>query len=240
MKLIYTFLFTAILLLASCVDEYDSGNDHTLTKPHNYDSMTSNSGYQELDQIIKDKENPNRNDWQKPREVIRMMGDLSNKVIADIGAGYGYFAFQLLPYSAKVIAIEVSENAINKMDSIAQVIATKPNATYIDKLELRLVGYDDPKLKDQEVDIVLISNTYYVIENRVDYLKNVFKGVKSKGRIYIVDYKMKKLPPNVFPPASERVPLFEVERQLEEAGFRHVFSDDQTLDYQYIVIAEKE
>ena len=72
----------------------------------------------------------------------------------------------------------------------------------------------------------------------MDYLKTVYKGVKPGGRICIVDFKMKKLP-NVFPPVSDRIPLFEVENQLEEAGFRHLFSDDQTLDYQYIVIAEK-
>jgi hypothetical protein len=70
-------------------------------------------------------------------------------------------------------------------------------------------------------------------------LKTVYKGVKPKGRIYIVDFKMKILP-QIFPNAEERVPLFEVERHLQEAGFKHVFSDDKTLDYQYIVIAEKE
>ena len=219
--------------MTSCVGEYNSGKENPLAQSHDYDSTTS--GNSELEQATKDSENPDRNNWQKPRRVIERLGVLTDKVVADIGAGSGYFSFQILPNAGKVIAIDIDPQALAQIDTLAKSLSSNLQP----KLETRLVGFDDPKLKDEEVDIVFLSNTYSYIENKVDYLKTVFNGVKPKGRIYIVDFKMKKLP-QIFPNAEERIPLFEVEKHLEAAGFRHVFSDDQTLDYQYIVIAEKE
>ena len=224
---------TFFLGVTSCVGEYNSGKENPLAQSHDYDSTTS--GNSELEQATKDSENPDRNNWQKPRRVIERLGVLTDKVVADIGAGSGYFSFQILPNAGKVIAIDIDPQALAQIDTLAKSLSSNLQP----KLETRLVGFDDPKLKDEEVDIVFLSNTYSYIENKVDYLKTVFNGVKPKGRIYIVDFKMKKLP-QIFPNAEERIPLFEVEKHLEAAGFRHVFSDDQTLDYQYIVIAEKE
>ena len=224
---------TFFLGVTSCVGEYNSGKENPLAQSHDYDSTTS--GNSELEQATKDSENPDRNNWQKPRRVIERLGVLTDKVVADIGAGSGYFSFQILPNAGKVIAIDIDPQALAQIDTLAKSLSSILQP----KLETRLVGFDDPKLKDEEVDIVFLSNTYSYIENKVDYLKTVFNGVKPKGRIYIVDFKMKKLP-QIFPNAEERIPLFEVEKHLEAAGFRHVFSDDQTLDYQYIVIAEKE
>jgi len=220
------------MIFTSCDEGYKSGNDTKLPIPHNYNPDSDN--YSKLDEAIENNQNPDRNNWQKPRRVIERLGNLTDKVVADIGAGSGYFSFQLLPNAGKVIAIDIDENALAQIDTLA-----KSRPDFQAKLETRLVGFNDPKLKNEEVDIVFLSNTYSYIENKVDYLKTVYKGVKPKGRIYIVDFKMKILP-QIFPKAEERVPLFEVERHLQEAGFKHIFSDDKTLDYQYIVIAEKE
>ncbi len=233
MKLIYSLLLAFILILTSCDGEgFKSGGDTKLPIPHNYDP--NSDGFSELDDAIKKNENPDRNNWQKPRKVIERLGNLTDKVVADIGAGSGYFSFQILPNAGKVIAIDIDPNALAQIDTLAK----KLPAELQPKLETRLVGFNDPNLGDEEVDIVFLSNTYSYIENKVDYLKIVYKGLKPKGRIYIVDFKMKILP-QIFPKAEERVPLFEVERHLQEAGFKHIFSDDKTLDYQYIVIAEK-
>lgn len=226
-------------MVSSCVSEYNDGKDNRLTQTHGYDSddsrLSSKIGDVDLDEAIRDRENPDRNNWQKPKEVIRRLGDLRGKTIADIGAGYGYFTIQFLYTADKVIAIDIDPSSIAFIDSLADT-RYKDMKT---KLETRLVKEDNPSLNANEVDIVFISNTYTYLENKVDYLKTVYQGMKPKGRIYIVDFKMKKLPA-IFPAAEIRTPLFEVENHLEEAGFRHLFSDDQTLDYQYIVIAEKE
>lgn len=238
MRIIYIIFFTLLLFtFSSCDEGYSGGKDHTMTTTHEYEPETSIEQHNqtELDRIARAKENPDRNDWQKPRDVVRILGNLKDKVVADIGVGTGYFTFNFLPYAGKVIAIDIDKDALIAIDAIRDSLQTELQT----KLETRWVEEDNPKLKDNEVDIVFISNTFTYFENKVDYLKTVYKGLKPKGRVCIVDFKMKKLP-QIFPPFEERTPLYEVENLLEEAGFHHLFSDDQTLDYQYIVIAEKQ
>ena len=104
--------------------------------------------------------------------------------------------------------------------------------------ETRLVEPDNPKLRFEEVDIVTIRETYAYLPNRISYLKNLKKGIKDGGKLLIVDFKMRKLPEG--PPQSEKVPLFQVERDLEKAGYRIEFVDDLSLAYQYIIVAIKE
>jgi len=238
MRIIYIISFVLFLFtFSSCVDGYNGGQDHNITTTHEYGAAEEEeqNNLTELERIARAKENPGRNDWQKPREVVRILGNLKDKVVADIGVGTGYFTFNFLPYAGKVIAIDIDKSALIAIDAIRDSLQVELQT----KLETRWVDEDNPKLKDNEVDIVFISNTFTYFENKVDYLKTVYKGLKPKGRVCIVDFKMKKLP-QIFPPFEERTPLYDVENLLEEAGFHHLFSDDQTLDYQYVVIAEKE
>lgn len=230
MRIIYLFLFAITLMTFSCVGEYDSGKNNDLTTSHEY---------QYDKPLVKPKDNSLRRSWQKPDEVLRRIGNLNRKVVADIGAGTGYFSIYFMTSPAeKVIAIDIDQNKLDTLQYNLDAATSLDEATR-NKLETRLVSTDNPRLKDNEADVVFISNTYTYIENKVDYLKIVKKGMKTKGRICILDYKMKKLP-NVYPPVEERVPLYVVENQLEEAGFKHLYSEDQLLELQYLVIAEKE
>lgn len=235
MRIIYIFLFAIIITTFSCVGEYNSGKNHDLTTSHDYQTERP----EDTKPLVKPNDLSIRSTWQKPTEILRRIGNLNGKVVADIGAGTGYFSvhFMTAP-TEKVIAIEIDQS---KLDTIQLNLnaATGLDEVTKNKLEPRLVSTDNPRLKDNEVDVVFISNTYPYIENKVDYLKVVKRGMKSKGRICIVDYKMKILP-EVCPPVEERIPLYMVENQLKEAGFKHVYTDDQLLDFQYIVIAEKE
>lgn len=169
--------------------------------------------------------------WQKPGLVIDKLGDISNKVIADIGAGTGYFSFKLAPKASKVIAIDIEPRIISYLDSIKNTI---PNIEQ--KMENRLGKPNDPLLLNDEVDIVLIINTIAYINHPESYLKTLKKGLKTNGKLIIIDYKMKKLPINA-PPKSERIYLDKLEDMLTSSGYDIIESDDTSLDYQYIITA---
>lgn len=174
--------------------------------------------------------------WHSPKTLTERLGNLSNKTVANIGAGpYGYFSIEIADEAKKVIAIDIDPKAIHFIDSMR--LQLLPLAIQ-DNLETRLVGPDNPKLRFEEVDIVTIRETYAYLPNRIQYLKILRKGIKDGGKLLIVDFKMRKLPEG--PPQSEKVPLFQVERDLEEAGYRIELVDDLSLAYQYIVVAVKE
>ncbi|MTB52776.1 class I SAM-dependent methyltransferase [Lewinella sp. W8] len=181
-----------------------------------------------------DEENRQRLIWQKPGAVIDAMGDVEEKVIADIGAGEGFFAQRLAQLADRVIAIEIDERYIQYLDTLKQFELPQK---FQPRLEPRLATANDPNLEDREVDIILIVNTFLEINNQVDYLKKLFPALRPDGRIVIVDWKKKRT--DIGPPQDKRVALYQLEEMLRKAGFHLVSSDDQTLEYQYIVVADK-
>jgi 2-polyprenyl-3-methyl-5-hydroxy-6-metoxy-1,4-benzoquinol methylase len=175
----------------------------------------------------------NQTIWHSPRMLIQSLGDLSTKTVANIGAGpYGYFSFQIADEAKKVIAIDIAPTAIQFIDSMRLQLLP---ASMQDKLETRLVTPENPKLRFEEADVVTIMDTYAYIPNRINYLKNLRQGIKQGGKLLIVDFKMRKLP--IGPPQSEKVPLYQVELDLEEAGFQIEVVDDRSLEYQYMLLA---
>jgi len=168
--------------------------------------------------------------WQKPEMVLNLFGDLTQKTVVDIGAGEGFFTFRLAEKAQKVIAIDISEEAI------AYLKKSIPSELK-NKIETRLVSPSSPNLQEEEADAVLLVNTYMYLDNRIEYLKKVNGGMSSSAKLLINDFKKKRTA--LGPDASIRVPLYKVEQELVQAGFRILHTDDTSLEYQYIVLAEK-
>lgn len=195
------------------------GEEDDLENYHDEDDIHSNVG---------------RAIWQKPGLVIEKLGDISDKTIADIGAGTGYFSLRLSKRAKKVIAIEIEPTLINYIDSSKVSLPDSLKS----RLETRLALPDNPKLAKDEVDIVLIINTVAYIEDLPKYLNTLKQGLKKGGKVMIIDYKMKRLPINA-PPKSERVYLDVIEDMMVDAGYEVIQTDDTSLDFQYIIQAIK-
>lgn len=179
----------------------------------------------------------NRVAWQQPAVVLDAMGDLEEKVVADIGAGEGFFAKRLAPLCDRVIAIEIDpvlvrylNDTLRQLDLPQQV---KP------RLEARLATVDDPNLRENEVDIVLMVNTFMEIEEQLKYLNALKPALKQGGRIVVVDWKKRLMPKGVGPEQEKRLALYRLEQLFQESGYQVIKSDDSSLEFQYIVVAEK-
>ncbi len=188
-----------------------------------------------FDTLLQQYESKDRMFWQKPELVIAMLGDLSDKTVADIGAGSGFFARRLVHKARKVIAIEIDPRFIAFMDSIKRVELPMELQS---RFETRLAEPQNSHLKPGEADIILLVNTYIYIQDKEAYLRHLLEVLPKGGRLVIVDFKKKRLPMKN-PPQAWRMPLYQLEQQLMEAGFTLLVSDDTSLDYQYIVIAQK-
>ena len=175
-----------------------------------------------------------RHVWQKPGVVIEVLGDIEEKVIADIGAGEGFFARRLAPLADRVIAIEIDQRWIDYLDTVRM---TELPAALQPRLEPRLARPDDPMLEDREVDIVLFVNTLYLIEQPEAYLHKLIPALRPGGRVVIVDWK--KEDTALGPDPADRIGLADLAAMLERAGFEVVSTDNTALDYQYIMVAEK-
>ena len=230
MKINWRILFSLVLISIICSCNACKQNRE---KPGGFQGVEEKEKIKKdgIDDLLADYESKDRLIWQKPDMIITRLGDLSQQTVVDLGAGSGFFAFRLVTKAKKVIALDIDQRFITYMDSAKMEIPIELRARF----ESRLVDTDNPKLKAGEANAVIIVNTYMYIENRANYLCLLKAGIAKGGKILIVDYKEKNIP--VGPPVSIKVPLSTVEKELKQAGFKQIISDDTSLDYQYIVTA---
>lgn len=216
-----TLLLTLILLaICSCQSQ---------DQPHHPDSAGESAPLEDLVQM---DETNDRDNWQAPDRVIDQLGTLTNKTVADIGAGTGYFTFRLLQKAEKVIAVEIDERFINYLDNRV----SKWPDSLAQRLETRLADPQNPHLQAAEVDVVLVVNTYIYMSDRISYFQNLKQSIRPGGHIVVVDFKKK--PMKVGPPQELRMAPHQIEAELLSAGYTNIRVDNTTLDYQYMIRAE--
>lgn len=179
--------------------------------------------------------NKSRDVWQRPSDVLDFLGDISGKTIADIGAGTGFFSFRLLFRNAKVIAIDIDPAMIEIVEGFKLNLSQDMQS----KIQSRLALPNDPKLKQNEADIILIINTVGFIESRDAYLKNLYDKLPEGGKIMIVDFKENDMPVSFAPSIEYRVSVEKMKGELEKAGFTIQEANKEILDYQYVIVANK-
>ena len=190
-------------------------------------SAVSQQRFDDIDFWVKLFEDPERDKWQKPAEVIKNLGLKSGDTIADIGAGTGYFTRRFavaVGPEGRAIGLDISQSMVRYMKEDAQKLN-------LSNYEARVVKTDDPELPAGSIDVVFLSNTYHHLEDRVVYFKKVAKSFTENGRIVIVDFYDKLLSVGPQEPGhklSKKVVLAE----LEQAGYRLLKSLD-FLPYQY-------
>lgn len=178
--------------------------------------------------LAKRFESKERDEYQQPEKVLANLGNIKDKKIIDIGAGTGYFSVKLAEKGAKVIAADVS-------DEFQAFLKNRIEKNNLKNIELRKVPFDSPALKDGEVDMVLIVNTYHHIENRPEYFAKVKKGTKSGGELVVIDFFNTNIPVG---PKDHKVSIDEVIAELKEAGYTSFEINVNLLPYQFIVKAK--
>ncbi|MEO0898291.1 MAG: class I SAM-dependent methyltransferase [Bacteroidota bacterium] len=204
------------------------GYDHDHEHDHDHDDHDANEHMNKMsfETLVENFESPEREKWQKPNEVIKLLGEIEGKTIMDIGSGTGYFSFRMADMGAKVISADVDERFLN-------YIKEKADKEGEENIEIRKTEYGDPLLKENEVDHVIIVNTYHHIHDRVDYFSKVLKGIKKGGSIMVVDFKMEETPQG--PPKAHRMPSSKVLAELKKAGFSNLGVMPDMLENQYII-----
>jgi predicted methyltransferase len=171
-------------------------------------------------------DDPKRDAWQKPHEVIQALALRPDAVIADIGAGTGYFAvrFAHMVPQGRVYAVDTEAAMVRHLAARAKEEGLK-NLTALE------AAADDPRLP-QQVDLVVFVDVYHHVEARSRYLRRLRAALKPGGRVAVIDFRMEA---PVGPPAAARIAPDEVKREFERAGYRLVGSNG-FLPHQYFLV----
>ncbi len=174
-------------------------------------------------------EDPARDAYQRPDEVMKALALRPGEVVADIGSGSGYFTLRLaraVGDTGRVYAVDVSPDMIRHLNRRLRDAAVR-NVVPV------LSEPDDPLLPDASVDRFVIVDTWHHIEDRPAYLALLKRMLKPGGQVVHIDFQKRDLP--VGPPPAMKISREELVGQMEAAGFR-LSAEHTFLPYQYFLV----
>ena len=175
---------------------------------------------------------PDRDLWQRPDQIMDAMGIADASVVADIGAGSGWFTIRLarrVGPRGLVYAEDVQNEMIN---AISRRVSREGLANVRPVLGLK----NDALLPAGALDAVLVVDAYHEVEDRVAMLASLSRALKPQGRIGVVDFKLDGTGPG--PSPEERVSPDVVVKDAAEAGLR-LIRQEPFLPFQYFLIFGK-
>jgi ubiquinone/menaquinone biosynthesis C-methylase UbiE len=174
---------------------------------------------------------PDRDLWQRPDQIMDALGIADASVVADIGAGSGWFTIRL----ARRVGPRGIVFAEDVQKEMIAAITRRARREGLANVRPVLGLKNDPRLPEP-VDAVLIVDAYHEIENRVAMLTSLARSLKPQGRIGVIDFKLDGTGPG--PSAEERVSPDVVVRDAQQAGLR-LIRQEPFLQYQYFLIFGK-
>ena len=174
-------------------------------------------------------EGPDRDAWQRPDQIMDALGIGEGSVVADIGAGGGWFTVRLsrqVGPNGLVYAEDIQQPMI---EAISRRVSREP----YHNVKTLLGTPVDPKLPARSIDAVLIVDAYHEMEEPKTLLANVARGLRPTGVIGIVDFKTDGGGPG--PPMEERVDPDKVIADARAAGLE-LRKREHFLRYQYLLI----
>ena len=170
-------------------------------------------------------DDPARDAWQKPDEVIRALKLAPDAEVADVGAGTGYFAVRLaraLP-GGVVLGIDAEPDMV-------RYLRERIGREKLMNLFAQLGSTEDASLPGR-VDLVLLVDTYHHVPNRERYFRALQKSIKPGGRLAIIDFTADS---PVGPPKHARIAPEKVKQELDRAGYK-LLREHAFLPHQYFL-----
>jgi len=198
----------------------------TPANPHDATARHPFTGVEKWKKIFDD---PRRDGWQKPKETVAGLDLKPGQIVADLGAGTGYFERHLSKAVAPggiVLAIDSEPEMVQHLGRRALEEQT-PNVVPV------LALPDEPFLPPGRVDCVLIVDTYHHIDDRLNYFRRMQEALAPGGRVAVVDFHKRELP--VGPALQHKLAREFVVDEMRQAGWS-LAGEKTFLPYHYFLI----
>jgi arsenite methyltransferase len=170
-----------------------------------------------------------RDRWQQPEQVIEALDLAPGHVVADLGAGGGYFTFRLADAvgpSGHVYAVDIDPDMLAHLERRAREEG-------YGQVQVVRAEADDPRLPEP-VDLVLTVNTYHHLPDRPAYFRNLRPKLRPGGRVAVIDFDgegwFQRLMGHFVAPE-------EIRREFEEAGYDLLDSHDFLSRQSFLIFA---
>jgi predicted methyltransferase len=176
-----------------------------------------------------------RDRWQMPNEILAALDLKKGDVVADIGAGTGYFTTRF----ARAVGPRGRVYAVDIDPHILEFLKKEARKQNLNNIETLVSREDDPLLTPGSVNVAFFCDTVHEIDDRVSFYRKVRLALKSNGRLAVIDSN----PP---PPGSgggiqvtgRQVSRDSTVREAEQAGFRLV-KEQKFLPRQFFLVFKR-
>ena len=159
-------------------------------------------------------EREDRVETEKPDLVVGALGLSKTDIVADIGAGSGYFTFRLARQvpEGKVLAVDIQEVMLDAVER-------RRKATGLTQVETVLGAVDDPGLPVGEVDLVLMVDAYHEFSHPLEMMTGIVRSLKPGGRVVLVEYRGENRFSSIHP--LHKMTRKQVRKEMKAVGLTH-------------------
>jgi len=180
-----------------------------------------------------------RDAWQRPAEVMDAMGATTGGVVADVGAGTGYFTFHLAQRvgpQGKVYAVDISKVPLENLRNHAEKEGLKQIETIVGRA-------DDPRLPEGTLDAILVVNAYHEMRSYDAMLQGMYRALKPGGKLVLIDRPAEPEKPREDYYKQHRMPEQMEREDAVRNGFRFLEKKNDLVDTNkdtwYFLVLEK-
>ncbi|MBI2355901.1 MAG: methyltransferase domain-containing protein [Candidatus Doudnabacteria bacterium] len=155
-----------------------------------------------------------------PEKVLFNAGLAPGQLVADLGAGSGFFAIaasKMAGQTGRVFVVDIMEQALNHVSSEARLKGLRNIQTIRGNLEEKNACKDIP---EGGVDLVILANVLHQIKNKGQLFKEAYRLLKSGGKVLVIDWNQNPSP--IGPSASERISEAEAVKLAQRSTFKQV------------------
>jgi FkbM family methyltransferase len=176
-------------------------------------------------------ERTDREKEEAPSKAIALLDLAPDAVLADIGAGSGYYSFRIarkLP-QGKVVAVDIQPEMLDFLKTESARLGVK-------NVQPHLGAIDDVKLPPASIDAALMVDAYHEFDHPVEMLASLRSALKPKGRIYLLEYRAEDDGVPIKP--HHKMTEAQARKEFAAAGFRFVVNKPD-LPWQHLLVFEK-
>jgi len=172
-----------------------------------------------------------RETTEQPQRVIEALDLKPTDVVADIGAGTGYFSFRISPLvtEGKVLAVDIQPEMLDIMNFLKK----ENNITNVEPI---LGGVTDPNLSEESVDLALMVDAYHEFEYPKEVMERVVRALKPGGRVALVEYRYEN--PLIPIKALHKMSQNQARKEMKAVGLQWL-ETKSFLPQQHLMLFEK-
>ena len=188
--------------------------------------------HRDLEAFVARQLDPGRDRWQRRRRVLAALGVRRGAIVADVGAGPGFFTLPL----ARAVGSRGHVYAVDPDPQVLDVLRGRLAKAGLRNVSPVLGRGDDPHVPAGACDVVLLVDMYHHVPHGRAFLRRAARSLRPGGRLANVDFAKRETP--VGPPVDHRVAREDFLRDARGAGLA-VVAEHDFLPYQYFVVLER-